>query len=145
MASSSVPYRFAILQNYVNNARPGPTISDSLADLIHHSYPDAAVSVFRPIEGEAFPDLASYDLVIFTGGRFDLLDPNPKPAWVEDTLAYVRKSAADSSAPKLLGICWGHQAISYALGGKLEPRKSGPCVSRHLLNQPLPFTNQPWP
>ncbi|ETS81276.1 hypothetical protein PFICI_06278 [Pestalotiopsis fici W106-1] len=112
MGSSNVPYKFAILQNYADSARPGPTISGSLTNLIHHSYPDAAVSVFRPIQGEAFPDLASYDLVILTGGRFNLLDTTPKPSWVEDTLAYIRKSAADSSAPKLLGICWGHQAIS---------------------------------
>ena len=71
-----------------------------------------------------------YDLVIFTGGTFDLLAPEPLPAWVGRAMRLVRALAADEAGrTKLLGVCWGHQAIQMALGGQLALLPEGPRVS----------------
>lgn len=123
--------KFAILQDFINSSAASADILESFRELIQGSCPGATINVFRPIEGEPFPELSSYDLVIFTGGKFNLLSTEKKPRWVEDTLHYIKTAAGQNYGPKLLGICWGHQAISYALGGTLKSRIAGPCVSEN--------------
>ncbi|KAH8647229.1 class I glutamine amidotransferase-like protein [Xylariales sp. PMI_506] len=134
IATDPSDMKVAILQNYPEVPRKGTSLSARLADMVPQSSPPTQVSIFRPINGDPFPDLGDYDLVILTGGRFNLLDPQPQPAWVSETLAYIRKNASQSSGPKLLGICWGHQAISYALGGALETRSDGPCIGVETIS-----------
>lgn len=74
------------------------------------------------------PDFSQYCLVILSGGKVNLLEED-KPLWALQVLDMVRKLANELTGPKLLGICWGHQAIHYALGGDLAWLEDGPRVS----------------
>lgn len=128
-ADTSVVPRVAILQNSVSKHATTGNINASITARIHASCPAAQISVFKPIEGEPFPDLAGFALVILTGGVYNLLSADPQPPWVQETLSFIRQAAsAAESSPKVLGICWGHQAISFALDGTLEYVATGPRV-----------------
>jgi GMP synthase-like glutamine amidotransferase len=62
-------------------------------------------------EGE-LPDLAEFDHIILTGSEASILERAP---WVEAEAELVRRAAAAGTV--VLGSCWGHQLIAYALAG----------------------------
>lgn len=103
----------------------------SFAQHIRMSVPDARLDICCIANGEKIPDLHVYRLVILSGGKVNLL-AEEKPSWALDVLDMVRGLAESQTGPKLLGICWGHQAIHYALGGKLAWLEDGPRVSARL-------------
>lgn len=101
---------------------------ENISRLIRQSKPDAEINIHAPIQGDKFPDIHNHDLIVLTGGPFDLLE-DQKPSWVTETLEYIRTATTDrAERAKLLGICWGQQAIVLALGGSLRKLKRGPCV-----------------
>lgn len=106
---------------------------DRISNLILQSNPNAEITIHAPIQGDEFPDLDSHDLIILTGGPFNLLQDN-KPSWVTETLNFIEAANSRQAKPKILGICWGQQAIALALGGSLEKSKRGHCV-RSLLHK----------
>ncbi|KAJ5085480.1 copper/iron-regulated glutamine amidotransferase [Penicillium argentinense] len=75
----------------------------------------AAVDLYDPLVERKFPDASKYNLVVLSGGMADVSYSLP---WVLDVLEYVRMVARDFPATKILGICWGHNAVSRALGGQ---------------------------
>ncbi|KAM0320644.1 hypothetical protein ACHAPQ_009868 [Fusarium lateritium] len=120
-------FRVAILQNFILEETGGRPMIDRISTLIHHSNPDAEITLHAPIQGDELPDINSHDLIIFTGGPFNLLSED-KPPWVTGTLEFIKAATAGPAKPKILGICWGQQAIALALGGSLEKSKRGHCV-----------------
>ncbi|KAJ0124146.1 Heterokaryon incompatibility protein 6, OR allele [Fusarium oxysporum f. sp. albedinis] len=120
--------RVAILQNFLIEETGGKPMIDRISRLVLQSKPDAEINVHAPIQGDTFPDLETNDLVILTGGPFNLLRRD-KPQWVTETLDYIKLATTGRSKPKILGICWGQQAIALALGGSLRKSERGHCVS----------------
>ncbi|KAJ4417871.1 hypothetical protein N0V82_005928 [Gnomoniopsis sp. IMI 355080] len=94
---------------------------------IHATAPASHLDICCIANGEQIPDLSDYRLVILSGGKVNLLDQD-KPLWALQVLDMVRKVAGEPTGPKLLGICWGHQAIHYALGGDLAWVEDGPRI-----------------
>ncbi|WP_147198490.1 glutamine amidotransferase [Pantoea sp. MBD-2R] len=76
--------------------------------------------VIRPDLGEALPDPASLSAAILTGSWAMVTD---HADWSERTAAWIR-SAMDHQLP-LLGVCYGHQLMSYALGGLVDDNPRG--------------------
>jgi GMP synthase-like glutamine amidotransferase len=90
--------------------------------------PTARIVFCGATDGEAIPDVNQYDLIVITGGKFDLLTKEPDE-WVVQIMDMVRRLEADKAKkPKLFGICWGHQVIHKALGGQLGALAEGPRV-----------------
>jgi GMP synthase-like glutamine amidotransferase len=133
---AAAPRRVAVIRDYVlTQATWGREMLDSIGELVSKLSDDdqkVMVDHFQPIEDGVLPaDASTYDLIVLTGGVYDLTRLNATPEhdpWVANLLDFIRNAVATSPSTKLLGICWGHQAISYALGGKIAYREGGPLV-----------------
>jgi GMP synthase (glutamine-hydrolysing) len=66
------------------------------------------------------PDPEAADGWIVTGARGSVARPEP---WTRSLLEWIREIAR-RDVP-LLGVCYGHQAICEALGGRVEPHPGG--------------------
>lgn len=114
----------------------------------HGEYPD----MFRTVLLAAEPgvDVRSYDVengvlptandacdgYVITGSRRSVYEPLP---WIEGLTEWVRK-AADDGTP-LVGVCFGHQLVAQALGGRTAKADRGWTigVQSYDLDRPLPF------
>jgi len=75
-------------------------------------YLDAPWQAFVARHGE-FPDPAGFSHIILTGSEASIVEREP---WVEAEAAFVRDAATGGAA--ILGSCWGHQLIAFALAGE---------------------------
>jgi GMP synthase-like glutamine amidotransferase len=60
------------------------------------------------------------ELYLIPGSRAGAYDDTP---WIKSLIGFVRKMYAENI--KMAGICFGHQIIAQALGGKVERAKQG--------------------
>ncbi len=101
-------------------------------------------TVLSPHKGEPFPDPTRCAAILVTGSPSSVLERRP---WMVETGAYLVK-AAERGTP-VLGICFGHQLLSDALGAPLQRNPKGrefgavdveltPDGQRHPLFRGLP-------
>ncbi len=65
-----------------------------------------------------YPEEGSYDAVIIPGSKLNIDDKGREQnPWMEDLLDFI--SDIDEDVP-VLGICFGHQAVAVANGGRVE-------------------------
>ncbi|MFT4583737.1 MAG: GMP synthase-like glutamine amidotransferase [Gammaproteobacteria bacterium] len=72
------------------------------------------------VEGEALPAPDEYDGVVYSGSRHGVYDELP---WIEPLKVFVR-ATAKLGRPQF-GICFGHQLMAQAFGGRAEKSSSG--------------------
>jgi len=65
-----------------------------------------------------FPDPAAYSHFILTGSEASILERDP---WVDVEAGIVREAIAAEVA--VLGSCWGHQLLAFALAGESHVRR----------------------
>ncbi|EDO43388.1 predicted protein, partial [Nematostella vectensis] len=67
-------------------------------------------------------DVNKYDAFIFSGGANSTQEDLQ---WIKATKEFIAKASMLERKPKIVGICFGHQLIADALGGKvgLNPAK----------------------
>jgi GMP synthase-like glutamine amidotransferase len=86
-------------------------------DMLRPEIPGAAFEHFDVVEG-AFPDSPTeFDAVVITGSSAFVTDD---AAWIETLFSHIRMM--DKAETKLFAVCFGHQAVAMALGGKVEHR-----------------------
>lgn len=68
--------------------------------------------------GELPPDPGAFDAYLLTGSPAGVYDPLP---WIPELLDFIR-AAKDR---KMVGVCFGHQAMAEALGGRVEKSDRG--------------------
>ena len=66
--------------------------------------------------------LAGYDGMVITGSPRSLVEGEVEP-WMDDAAAFVR--AADDAGVPVLGVCFGHQLVGYAYGGRVRKNPNG--------------------
>ena len=76
-----------------------------------------------------FPDnAADYDAYLCSGSRFSVYDDEE---WVRRLKAFV--GGVQVAGKRFVGICFGHQMLAEALGGKVLPAATGWCVGAHTF------------
>jgi GMP synthase-like glutamine amidotransferase len=81
-------------------------------------YLDAPWKAFVAREGD-LPDPAGFSHIILTGSESSIVE---LPAWAVAEAGMVREAVAAGRA--VLGSCWGHQLLAYALAGESRVRRS---------------------
>ncbi|MDA9909680.1 glutamine amidotransferase [Gammaproteobacteria bacterium] len=86
-----------------------------------------SVSVF---EGQALPDLQSISSIVITGSPAMATE---KLDWIEKSQHFIL-SAINAGIP-VLGICFGHQLLAQAMGGKVDWHPQGREIGTTLVNR----------
>ncbi len=109
----------------------------------HGDYP----AMFRDLLGEGFefatfdvqagerPDAALFDAAIITGSAAGVYEEAP---WIGELLDWIR---AAMGRTRLVGVCFGHQALAQALGGRVEKSERGWGVGLHRYQV---VSAEPW-
>jgi len=80
--------------------------------------PEFEFETFNVTAGELPGDASAHHAYLITGSPAGVYDPYP---WIEPLQAFIR-SAKDS---RMVGVCFGHQIMSEALGGHVEKSEKG--------------------
>jgi GMP synthase-like glutamine amidotransferase len=92
-------------------------------------------TTFAVDEGELPATSKACDAYIVTGSPAGVYDPEP---WIADAMAWLREARGQS---KLIGVCFGHQLMAEAFGGKVIKSPKGWGVGEHEYEV---LRRQPW-
>ena len=93
---------------------------DMFVDLLGQADPDLQFQVYDVENGEYPADIDEVDAYLITGSKSSVYDDK---AWIGELMDFVRQ--LDQRRKKLVGICFGHQLVAQALGGKTEKSSKG--------------------
>ncbi|MCE7058703.1 glutamine amidotransferase-related protein [Dyadobacter sp. CY343] len=88
--------------------------------------PDWEFTFYDVCNGNFPKSVAECDLYICTGSKFSVYDEED---WIFRLKDFVKE--INRSGRKYAGICFGHQMLAEALGGKVEKGSPGWCVGVH--------------
>lgn len=109
----------------------------------HGDYP----AMFRTLLGEAAttttfdvqagerPDPAAFEAAVITGSAAGVYETD---AWIGGLMDWIRQAKGRT---KLVGVCFGHQAMAQALGGRVEKSDRGWGVGLHRYEV---VSAEPW-
>ncbi|GKZ23637.1 hypothetical protein AbraIFM66951_009915 [Aspergillus brasiliensis] len=123
--TNQAPLRIAVLINTPPGNEFWNDVRGSYRDAFDVIAPDAKVDMYDPVSEGKFPNPEEYDLIVLSGGKADASSSEP---WVLGVLDFLQRTARESPKTKILGICWGHQAISSAFGGEVRAVPTGPIA-----------------
>lgn len=98
--------------------------------------PNLSFETVAVLDGAALPDPARLQGVIITGSSAGAYENH---AWIPPLEAFIRAAAA-ARTPQV-GICFGHQIMAQALGGRVQKSDKGWGVGRHEYHL---VANTPW-
>lgn len=81
--------------------------------------PEASWTVISAVD-DALPQPEAYDVYLITGGKYSVFE---ELDWQDRLFQFIRE--LHHKQIKLIGVCYGHQAIAHALGGAVERSPKG--------------------
>ncbi|KAF9382476.1 hypothetical protein CPC16_009321 [Podila verticillata] len=69
-----------------------------------------------------YPRAKEWDGIVISGSASDAYADIP---WINDLVKYVHEFPRDRDAPKIIGVCFGHQIIGRAFGAKVAKNTRG--------------------
>ena len=106
----------------LETGRPPGRLADDFGDYVamlgHMLGPQFTIERFDVTAGELPDNPAAHKAYVITGSPAGVYEPLP---WIAPLFEFIR--AAEHS--KMVGICFGHQAMAEALGGHVEKSAKG--------------------
>lgn len=100
------------------NAGPGDQhYGEMFEDMLGPKMAGTTFVHFDNVAGEFPDDPSAFDAVVITGSSAFVTDGD---SWIKTLLAHIR--IVDETRTKLFAVCFGHQAVAAALGGKVADR-----------------------
>ena len=99
---------------------------DMFIALLRHSDPNLEYAVYDVELGQYPADIDEVDAYLITGSKSSVYEDQ---RWIAELMAFIR--ALNARQKKVLGICFGHQLVAQALGGKTEKSAKGWGVGLH--------------
>ncbi len=103
-----------------------PSYPEMFAQMFSDVGAELAFETVSLVRGEKLPDPAGLEAVLYTGSPAGVYDPEP---WMEALMMFIRAAAA-AQRPQV-GICFGHQVMAEALGGKVMKSEKGWGIGAH--------------
>ncbi len=101
---------------------------DMFAAILKGVEPSLELLTYEVVNDEYPADLDEVDAYIITGSKLSVYDDVP---WIKKLRDFVVQLHGANKT--LIGICFGHQMVAEALGGKTSPADSGWCVGVHAI------------
>lgn len=102
---------------------------EMFADLFRRRAPQLELLNFDVRNGEFPASVDACEAFVCTGSRFSAYDPDD---WIQELKGFLRR-LREAEKP-FVGICFGHQVMAEALGGKVEKAAQGWGIGVHALN-----------
>jgi GMP synthase-like glutamine amidotransferase len=99
---------------------------DMFIALLGELDPSLEFVVYDVEQGEYPADIDEVDAYLITGSKSSVYDDKP---WIRTLMDFVR--TLHQRRKKLVGICFGHQLVAQALGGRVEKSSKGWGVGLH--------------
>ena len=97
-----------------------PDYAGMITEWLQPAMPDVDYHAVRIARGESVPDVSTFDAYVYSGSRHGVYDDIE---WMAPMKQLVRE-AASLRLPQF-GICFGHQLVAEALGGRVEKSDKG--------------------
>lgn len=91
-----------------------------ILEYLSHSLPEEIIRTYQVAQGEFPANPKECDAWIITGSPASAYD---SAAWIDRLAEFIRSTHLEKQ--KLVGICFGHQMVAHALGGKVEKSPKG--------------------
>lgn len=104
-------------------------ISGDYRDMFSAFLPELEFEYFDVCKGQLPATADACEAYLCTGSRLSVYD---QEGWILELKSFVRK--IHSGGQKFVGVCFGHQMMGEALGGKVEKAASGWNVGAHQFN-----------
>ena len=113
-----------------------PDYGACFEELLSPNLPGATFGRVVVVEGETLDDIADYDVYVFTGSPAGVYEDM---AWIRYAEQLVRDVVAAEKT--VLGICFGHQLVAQALGGRVVKSEKGWGMGVHTVGV---ASREPW-
>lgn len=122
-----------ICDHVLDKYRP---IAGGYEDMFPALWPEVQLTPFFVCDGQFPPAVEAFDAYLCSGSRFSVYDDID---WIHNLKAWVLDI---HRAKKLfVGVCFGHQMLAEALGGKVQCASVGWCVGAHAFEM---VAREPW-
>jgi len=109
----------------------------------HGGYPEMFGNLFPNLDlvscfvcdGD-FPNIEEFNAYVISGSKYSVYD---NIEWIQELKVFTR--SAYDIGKTVLGVCFGHQMIAEALGGKVEKGSNGFMIGVHEFEL---LENEPW-
>ena len=126
--------RIAILETGAPPSAQQPRFGD-YGDMFYALLGDGFVTQRFDVAAGALPDAAAFDGAILTGSAAGVYEDH---AWLPPLFDWIRGAKGRT---RLVGVCFGHQAMAQALGGRVEQSDRGWGVGLHVYEI---VSAEPW-